>query len=116
MIDSFRLRTRETDGIVIVTTDGYINNSAGDEIAEICHEQIKNGKNKFLFNMAKSAVINSVGVSVFIEIIENLQKSNGQLGFCNLVPIVHKTFVIMGLTKYATVFETEEEAIEILKK
>jgi anti-sigma B factor antagonist len=69
------------------------------------------GKNKFLINMAGTKVVNSIGVSILIEIIEKLQEVDGKIGYYNLAPIVSKTFNIMGLTKYSTVFATEEEAV-----
>ena len=68
-------------------------------------------KNKFLINMAGTKVVNSIGVSILIEIIEKLQEVDGKIGYYNLAPIVSKTFNIMGLTKYSTVFATEEEAV-----
>ena len=46
---------------------------------------------------------------------ENGQKIldvDGKLGYYNLAPIVEKTFNIMGLTKYSTVFGSKSEAIE----
>jgi anti-anti-sigma factor len=69
------------------------------------------GQNKFLINMAGTKVVNSIGVSILIEIIEKLQEVDGKIGYYNLAPIVSKTFNIMGLTKYSTVFATEEEAV-----
>lgn len=115
MIDSFRLSVREIDDILIIDTDGYINNTAGEEIADLCKKLILSGKKKFLVNLAKSPVINSVGVSIFIEIIENLQEVNGSIGYFNLVPIVKKTFNIMGLTKYSVIYDSEEAALTALK-
>ena len=56
--------------------------------------------------------MNSIGVSILIEIIEKLQDIDGKLGYYNLAPIVEKTFNIMGLTKYSTIYKTENEAIE----
>ena len=47
-----------------------------------------------------------------IEIIEKLQDIDGKLGYYNLAPIVEKTFNIMGLTKYSSVFSSENEALE----
>ena len=61
--------------------------------------------------MAGTKVVNSIGVSILIEIIEKLQEVDGKIGYYNLAPIVSKTFNIMGLTKYSTVFTTEEEAV-----
>ncbi len=64
--------------------------------------------------MAGTKVVNSIGVSIIIEIIEKLQEVEGKIGYFNLAPIVSKTFNIMGLTKYSTVFANEEEAIAAL--
>jgi anti-anti-sigma regulatory factor len=61
--------------------------------------------------MAGTKVVNSIVVSILIEIIEKLQEVDGKIGYYNLAPIVSKTFNIMGLTKYSTVFATEEEAV-----
>ncbi len=70
------------------------------------------GKKLFLLDLEDSKVVNSIGVSILIEIIEKLQDVDGRLGYYNLAPIVEKTFNIMGLTKYSTVFQSEEEALE----
>jgi len=115
MFESFHLNVREIDDVLIIDTDGYINNTAGEEIADLCNKLIDSGKKKFLINLAKSPVINSVGVSIFIEIIEKLQEVNGSIGYFNLVPIVKKTFNIMGLTKYSVIYESEEAALSALK-
>jgi anti-anti-sigma regulatory factor len=34
----------------------------------------------------------------------------GKIGFCCLTPVILKTFQIMGLANYATIFENEEAA------
>ncbi len=115
MFDSFRINVREIDDITIIETDGYINNSAGEEIADCCKDLIEAGKKKFLVNLEKSKVINSVGVSIFIEIIEKLQEVDGSIGFYNLAPIVKKTFEIMGITKYSVIYENEEMSVSALK-
>ena len=49
-----------------------------------------------------------------IEVIEELQGTNGTIAFCNTAPIVEKTFNIMGISKYATLYKDEEEALKAL--
>jgi len=110
-MNSFIKNTKEVNQIVIIETDGYLNKEGGEAIAAICYEKIKAGQVKFLINMATTKVVNSIGVSILIEIIEKLQEVDGKIGYYNLAPIVSKTFNIMGLTKYSTVFSTEEEAL-----
>jgi len=108
----FSLTTRSEGDVVILETTGYLNNVGGEQIAQACYKEMDNGKKLFLINLEKSKVVNSIGVSILIEIIEKLQDIDGKLGYYNLAPIVEKTFNIMGLTKYSSVFQSESEALE----
>ena len=110
----FNIAVREQGDIIIVDTDGYLNNVGGEIIASECYSQIEKGKKNFVLNLEKSPVVNSIGVSILIEIIEKLQDVDGSLGYCNLAPIVDKTFSIMGLTKYSTIYTDEADAINSL--
>ena len=102
----------EVDGIVIISTYGYFNNLAGDAVLAACVEKLEDNKVKFLIDMADSKVVNSIGVSILIEIIEKLQNVDGSLSFCNLAPIVDKTFNIMGISKYCNIYASSDEAIK----
>lgn len=111
-MSDFSLTVKEEGDAVIITTSGYLNNVGGEKISEVCYKKMEEGKNLFLLDLADSKVVNSIGVSILIEIIEKLQDVNGKLGYFNLAPIVEKTFNIMGLTKYSTVYSSEEEALK----
>ena len=107
----FSLKTRSEGDVVIIETSGYLNNVGGEQIANECYKEIDNGKKMFLLDLENSKVVNSIGVSILIEIIEKLQEIDGKLGYYNLAPIVEKTFNIMGLTKYSTVYGSEAEGM-----
>ena len=92
-----------------------MNNIGGEKISEFCYNEIENGKKLFLLDLQNTKVVNSIGVSILIEIIEKLQDIDGRLGYFNLAPIVEKTFNIMGLTQYSTIFESKKEAILDMK-
>ena len=111
-MSDFSLEKREEGDVVIIETTGYLNNVGGEKISEVCYQEIDSGKKLFLLNLENSKVVNSIGVSILIEIIEKLQDVDGQLGYYNLAPIVEKTFNIMGLTKYSTVYSSESDALE----
>ena len=108
----FSLDVKDEGDVVIIETTGYLNNVGGEKISEACYEKIEKGKKLFLLDLENSKVVNSIGVSILIEIIEKLQDIDGRLGYYNLAPIVEKTFNIMGLTKYSTVFGSKSEALE----
>ena len=114
-MSDFSLTTKKEGEILIIKTDGYLNNVGGEKIAEVCYENIDSGTKNILLDLENSKVVNSIGVSILIEIIEKLQEVDGQLGYFNLAPIVEKTFNIMGISKYSKVFSSETEAIENIK-
>ncbi len=109
--DKFSLSVEEKNGVVIIKTNGYINNVAGEQIADVCFKKIDEGIYKFLLDLENSSIVNSIGVSIIIEIIEKLLEVNGHIGYYNLAPIVAKTFKIMGLVQYSTIYESEDEAL-----
>ena len=102
------------NGVVVISTSGYFNNVAGEAVLEIFNEKLESGAKNFLVDMSESKVVNSIGVSILIEIIEKLQEVNGVLAFTNLAGIVEKTFNIMGITKYCEVYESVEAGVEKL--
>lgn len=102
----------QRDGLAIIYTDGYINNQGGEEIAQVAYGLIENGHKKLLLNLAKTKIVNSIGISILIEIIEKMMDIDGKLAFCSLTPTIEKTFNIMGLAQYAGIYADETSAIE----
>jgi anti-sigma B factor antagonist len=97
-------------GIGLIAAAGYINNEGGQAIADAAGELLDQGHNKLLIDLEGTRIINSIGVSILLEIMERLLESNGKLAFCNLTPTISKTFEIMGLVQYAAVYPDRETA------
>jgi len=110
----FDMKIKEESGVIVVTTNGYLNNYGGEQVASVCLQKISEGKRKFLINVENTAMVNSIGVSILIEVIEELQGTSGKIAFCNTAPIVEKTFNIMGITNYSKIYTSEEDAIKAL--
>ena len=108
------LNVEEANGLVIISTQGYLNKDLGEEIQKVSTEYVDKGSTSFLLNLSQSNIVNSIGASIIIELIEKLQEVNGSLSFCELPSIIEKTFKIMGLTKYCDTYENQEAALEQL--
>jgi anti-anti-sigma regulatory factor len=61
-------------------------------------------------------VVNSVGMSFLIEIIERLEEVKGRLVFAGLDPAVEKMLAIMGLFRFAGKESTVEDAVNSFTK
>lgn len=96
---------------LIIETNGYINNQGGEKIAEEAYKHIDQGIKKVLLDLDKSKIVNSIGISILIEIIEKLDDIDGKLFFTNLDPTVEKTFNIMGLFQFADKVDSAESLV-----
>ncbi len=112
MTESLKLTVdEERAALAVIYTDGYINNQGGEEIARVAYELIEKGQTKLLLNLAGTKIVNSIGISILIEIIERMIQIDGKLAFCSLTPTIEKTFHIMGLAQYASIFPDEDSAV-----
>jgi anti-anti-sigma factor len=102
---------RRTNGAILYTR-GYINNVGGEEIANRAYELMDDGVHTLLLNLRETKIVNSIGISILIEIIEKMIDKGGRIAFCCLTPVIHKTFQIMGLANYASIYDSEEAAVK----
>ena len=115
MTESLNVTVDRRDGMAVIYTEGYINNQGGEEIAKAAYKLLEEGYKVLLLNLAGTKIVNSIGISILIEIIEKMLDIEGKLGFCNLTPTIEKTFHIMGLAQYAPIFKDEETALGQLR-
>ncbi len=110
MTESLKLSVDRRDNFAVIYTEGYINNQGGEEIAQIAYGLIDEGQKILLLNLAGTKIVNSIGISILIEIIEKMIEIEGKLAFCSLTPTIEKTFHIMGLAQYAGIYPDEDAA------
>ena len=114
MPDSIELQVSRRDGVGVLAVEGYINNVGGEKVAGACNEMIEEGVTRFALNLGGCRIVNSVGISFLIEILEKGKSLGGKVAFCCVTPTIGKTFRIMGLMQAATLHETEEDALKAL--
>lgn len=112
MTDELRVAVdRRGPAGAVLYTKGYINNVGGEEIATRAYELMDEGVRALLLNLRDTKIVNSIGISILIEIIEKMIDKGGKIGFCCLTPVIHKTFQIMGLANYASIYNDEAAAL-----
>jgi anti-anti-sigma factor len=112
MEQPFALTSEMRDNCLVIATSGYVNNVGGEAIATEFNRHFQDGTKHVVLNLAQSKVVNSIGMSFLIEIIEQLQEVDGKLVFTNLDPAVDKMLAIMGLFKFAGKESTVEDAVK----
>ena len=110
MNETCRVETVRDGTLAILRTDGYINREGGEEIERCVNVLLEGGVLKIILNLEKTKIVNSIGISILIEVLERMMERKGSLAFCRLTPTSDKTFRIMGLAQYAGIHGTEEAA------
>ena len=82
------------------------------------NEAYKNANNegakKLLLKFEESAYINSGGIAVLIQLLAKTKQNNQQIGITGLSEHFKKIFHMVGITKFAHIHSTVEEALESL--
>lgn len=79
-----------------------------DIYAEICEE----GYNKILLEFNTKNHITSGGMAILISILSESQKRNQVICITGLSDHFKKTFGMIGITRYTTIYDSVEEAIQ----
>ena len=116
MEQPFSLTSEVRDNCLVITTSGYVNNVVGEAIAQEFSRHFSNGMKQIVINLAQSKVVNSIGMSFLIEIIEQLQEVGGKLIFTNMDPAVEKMLSIMGLFGFAGKEASVNDALKVLSQ
>ena len=114
MAESIDVDIRRENEVGIIDVRGYINNVGGERVAGACGGLIEEGLHHFLVNLGDCTIVNSVGISFLIDVIEQVNDLQGQVAFCCVSPTIAKTFQIMGLLQTASIYDTEPDALEAL--
>ena len=65
---------------------------------------------RFVVNLHGTDLINSVGISILIGVIERVRGQGGDLAFSELTPVNEEIFRIMGFQRRARMYRNDSEA------
>ncbi|MCM8786555.1 MAG: anti-sigma factor antagonist [Candidatus Omnitrophica bacterium] len=110
-----KINIREKDNIVILDLEGNIDINASNFIETIGWVLVNKSKN-IICNFEGIDIIDYVGVSLIAVAYKNVINHNGNMLLCNVPAHILKLFTIVGLDKVFDYYQTEEDAIKILKE
>lgn len=114
MEQQFTLTSEVQGTCLVIATSGYVNNVGGEAIAREFTHHFDGGIKKVIVNLAQSKVVNSIGMSFLIDIVDQLNDAGGKMVFTNLDPAVDKMLTIMGLFQFAGKARNVDEALAAL--
>ena len=79
MSEVCRVSAERRGDVAVLSTDGYINNQGGEEIARQAYAQLESGAKSLVLNLEKTRIVNSIGISILIEVLEKVMDRKGKL-------------------------------------
>ena len=111
MNDDIRVTVRFEGGATIIDLAGDITTFAEEAINKAYHDASSDGAHNIIFNFREDDYINSAGIAILIGILTEARKRDQRLLMTGLSGHFQKIFRMVGLTQYANVYPTLEEAL-----
>ena len=93
-------------GDITILSESFLNDAYEDANNQ--------GAGKILLKFEEDAYINSGGISVLIQLLAKTEQNNQQIGIVGLSGHFTKIFNMVGITKFAKIYKTREDALEAM--
>jgi anti-anti-sigma factor len=98
----------------IVYASDYLNKLTGEKIERECRRQLDSGCRALVIDFADTELVNSIGISILLGIIDIAEKSGAQVVFSDVNNQTIELFDMLGLTRHVALAKNEQEALSTL--
>lgn len=108
------VETRCVGDTAIIYASDYLNKLSGERIERECKRQIESGCRVLVINFRDTELVNSIGVSILMGVIDAAEHSSARLIFSDLNSHTVSLFEMLGLTRHVSLAKDEGEALSML--
>lgn len=108
------LQARRVGETAIIYASDYLNKLTGERIERECKRQLDAGRRALVINFRDTELVNSIGVSILMGVIDAAEQSHAQLIFSDVNSHNAHLFEMLGLTRHVSVVADEDEALALI--
>jgi anti-anti-sigma factor len=113
-MNTIEIGMRLMAGAAVLYPGPYLNQLRGESIERRCQDLLAGGVRHIIINFAETELINSIGISILLGVIEAVNEARGRLVLSNLTPSNRELFEMLGLLSHVRIETTEEAALTSL--
>ena len=102
--------------VAIVYAGDYVNKLSGQRLERECRLRLEGGCRALVINFRGTELVNSIGVSILLGVIDMAESREARVVFTNLSRHTVKLFELLGLTRLVALAESEEAALATLSE
>ena len=95
----------------VVYASDYLNKLTGEKIERECRRQLDCGCRALVIDFSDTQLVNSIGVSILLGIIDVAEKSGAKIVFSEVNHQTVQLFEMLGLTRHVALAKNENEAL-----
>jgi len=95
----------------VVYASDYLNKLSGEKIERECRRQLDSGCRALVIDFSDTKLVNSIGISILLGIIDVAEKSGAQIVFSDVNNQTVQLFDMLGLTRHVALAKDEREAL-----
>ena len=108
------LQARCVGETAIIYASDYLNKLSGERIERECKRQLEAGRRALVINFRDTELVNSIGVSILMGVIDAAEQSHAQLIFSDVNSHNAHLFEMLGLTRHVSLATDEDEALALI--
>jgi anti-anti-sigma factor len=108
------VRSRAVGDLAVIYAGDYLNKLSGERIERECRRQLERGCRALIINFRETELVNSIGISILLGVIDAVQNTGAQLIFSDVNHQTVQLFEMLGLTRHVALAANEEEALATL--
>ncbi len=101
--------------VAVVYAGDYVNKMSGQRIERECLTRIERGCRALVINFRDTELVNSIGVSILLGVIDAAERRGARVAFSNVSVHTLKLFELLGLTRLVVLADSEEAALATLE-
>ncbi|HJQ22419.1 MAG TPA: STAS domain-containing protein [Blastocatellia bacterium] len=113
-MNSLDIHMRHVEGAAVIYPGAYLNQLRGESIERCCLELLDSGVRHIVINFSETELINSIGISILLGVIEAVNEARGTLVLASLNPSNRELFAMLGLDAHVRIADGEEAALSDL--
>ena len=105
------VQARAVGDAAIIYASDYLNKLTGERIERECKRQLDSGRRALIINFRDTELVNSIGVSILVGLIETAEQNTARLIFSDVNANTANLFEMLGLTRHVRLAANEDEAL-----
>ncbi|MEZ5345323.1 MAG: STAS domain-containing protein [Pyrinomonadaceae bacterium] len=103
MNTNFEIPVRNDGETATVYASDYLNKITGEKIERECRRQIDGGCKTLVVNFKDTEIVNSIGVSILLGVIDAASSAGTQIIFSDVSEDTNQLFEMLGLTNHVEI-------------